>query len=64
MMKEISKVIVLVEDRINEILESGDLKIELISDGLPTDKFLDTTEKFRFLKKLSKDLANFDIGRY
>lgn len=63
-MKEISDVIMLVEDRMNEILESGDLKYQVDNSGYPIDEHVDTVTKFRFLKKLSKDLTNFDIGRY
>lgn len=65
MRREISEVIILIEDRMHEILESGDLKRDLIiKDKFLTDKFLDATEKFRFLKRLTKDLVNFDVGRY
>jgi hypothetical protein len=64
MMKEISKVIVLVEDRISEILESGDLNMRVRCDGLPTRKYEEAHRKNSFLIRLSKDLANFDIGRY
>lgn len=54
----------LVEDRIAEILESGDLSIKLDDTGFLSDSYLDATRKFKFLKKLSIDLANFNIRRY
>ena len=64
MIKEISDVIVLVEDRISEILESGDLKYQVGYDAYPTDKYIDAVEKHTFLKGLLTDLTKFDIGRY
>ena len=63
-MKEISNVLMLVEDRISEILESGDLNMKVGCDGLPFKGYEEAHRKNSFLKKLSKDLTNFDIGRY
>lgn len=62
--KEISNVIMLIEDRISEILESGNLNIKVGCDGLPTKDYMKAHRKNSFLIELSKDLANFDIGRY
>ena len=64
MMKEISDTIALVEDRISEILESGDLNMKVGRDGLPTREYEEAHRKNSFLIGLSKDLVYFDIGKY
>lgn len=64
MMKEINSVILLVEDRISEVLESGDLKTESTAEGLITEKYMKAAKKMRFLVALSRFLADFEAGNY
>ena len=63
-LKPVIDTIILVEDRIAEILESGDLEIEIDGRGLLSDRHLNAVGKHRFLKELSFNLARFQIGDY
>lgn len=65
-MKEnpVKKCILLVEDRIGEILESGRLKVELDDNGIISMRHAEAVGKHRFLKRLSKDLHKFYMGSY
>lgn len=56
--------IILVEDRIAEILESGKLRIRRKDNGLPTVEYIEIHRKNSFLIGLSKDLELFHSGRY
>ena len=65
----ILQTILLVEDRIAEIQESGDLitKDYLIppnEEGFPTEKYITASTKLRFLKSLLSYLVIFHSGIY
>jgi len=55
---------ILIEDRIDEILESGNLKLILTDENLPTEKYLKAFKRMKFLKSLSKNLTLFHEGNY
>lgn len=55
----ILQTISLVEDRIGEIPESGDLELDIEPGEIPSKKWSDTLEKVKFLKQLSLDLHKF-----
>lgn len=64
-MKPVTDTILLVEDRIAEILDSGRLiRHDMGDDGLPLEINIRAHKKYRFLVNLSTDLALFHVGRY
>lgn len=60
----ILQTITLIEDRLDEIHSEGHLNLRLSLDGLPTVEYLDATEKYKFLRELSTNLARFHAGVY
>lgn len=55
--------IMIVEDRIGEILSEGRLRMEMGDDGLPTEKCTAAHAKWIKLKQLSIDLHRFYHGQ-